>query len=109
MHVGVIYAKGAAAENAVKGVVDIGVKTVRSVAGRARIPDGINVAAKTVNEVKAVGSQALTSQLKDYIQIAKNEQFQFVLYVYQNTVKLSGPLKQAIAQGLVKLQNIPPH
>lgn len=78
-------------------------KTVISVNGRKRIPDGLKD--HVLSEVKNVKSLSYTRQLKDFQQFAKATDRQFDLYVRSST-KLSGPLKEQIIQGHIKLHFI---
>lgn len=71
-----------------------------NVNGRVRIPDGIT--RKFVQEVKNVKSLSLTSQLRDYMQLANSMGKRLELFIRPNTY-LSGPLKQAIKQYGVKI------
>jgi|GEM_PF-2252665 len=97
---------GREGEEAVRSAYDIGEKIAVKVGDRTRIPDGINEATGTVNEVKNVGYQGYTSQLRDYVQIAKDRDYQFNLYLRSDTT-LSGPLRDAINCGDVCLWIIP--
>ncbi|MBK8726817.1 MAG: immunoglobulin domain-containing protein [Holophagaceae bacterium] len=97
---------GQAGEAAVQAAYDIGKKEIIDVAGRARIPDGINRAAGTLSEVKNVKSLSFTSQLRDFAAYAKLNRLRFDLYVKQGA-ELSKPLQQAVKDGLVNLREIP--
>jgi hypothetical protein len=77
---------------------------------RLRVPDLLNEAGRRIGEVKNVAYQALTSQLRDYIQIALDRNLTFDLYVRAGeATRLSAPLLEAEAQGLVNIiRTIPP-
>lgn len=83
---------GQAGEDAVRGAYDIGPKTAADINGRSRIFDGLNDEA--VSEVKNVGRQSLTRQLRDDIDYAQANGLRFDLYVRPDT-NLSGPLFRA--------------
>lgn len=85
---------GQAGEEAVRSVYDIGPKATIKINGRTRVLDGLNDTA--VTEVKNVGYQAYTQQLKDSLAYAQQTGRQFDLYVRGSTT-LSGPLVDAIA------------
>ena len=87
---------GQAGEAAVRGAYDIGPKATAVVNGRARIFDGLNGVA--VTEVKNVGYQAYTQQLKDSLAYAQQNGLQFDLFVRggASPTVLSGPLQDAI-------------
>ena len=70
--------------------------------GSDRIPDYLNQLTRTMAEVKNVRYQAYTSQLRDYVAIAKDKGFRFVLMVRPETT-LSGPLKEAVRGGDIVL------
>ncbi|MEO6533745.1 MAG: putative toxin [Pseudolysinimonas sp.] len=72
--------------------------------GRIRIFDGLSNEA--VSEVKNVASQAYTQQLKDSVAYAQENALRFDLYVRPDTY-LTGPLRDAIGEGLVNLRYIP--
>ncbi|CEE93346.1 hypothetical protein XNA1_3690001 [Xenorhabdus nematophila str. Anatoliense] len=74
--------------------------------GRYRIPDGINVDSKTLNEVKNVKSQGLTRQLKDYSAYAQEKHLDFNLFMRPDT-KVSKPLQEQIDKSLIKRKDIP--
>jgi len=57
--------------------------------------------------VKNVGSLSYTQQLRDYAQFAGENGLRFDLYVRPGA-ELSGPLKQAVANGEINLLDIPP-
>ena len=97
-------ALGAEGEAAVRATYDIGPKIPISVAGRTRIPDGLT--ATVLSEVKNVGYQAFTSQLRDFSAYASGNGLAFDLYVRESTV-LSSPLSNAVANQLINLKFIP--
>ena len=68
-----------------------------------RTPDGMT--ATTLNEVKNVGNQSFTKQLRDYLDYAQDKGLRFDLYVRPNTT-LSGPLEQARASGFINVIKI---
>jgi len=97
---------GQAGEAAVRGVADIGPKVSINVAGRTRIPDGLNLGAKVLSEVKNVGSLSYTQQLRDFAAHASANGLRFDLWVRPST-QLSGPLAQEVANGAINLRYIP--
>lgn len=80
-----------------RSAFDIGPKATRVIGGRTRIFDGLTDSA--VSEVKNVGYQAYTQQLKDSLSYAQANGLEFNLYVRGgvNPTTLSGPLQDAIA------------
>lgn len=95
---------GRAGEAAVRAVYNIGPKTPIQVFGRLRIPDGLT---RTVlSEVKNVGYQAYTRQLRDYSAYARLTGRSFHLYVRAGAT-LSKPLLEAARQGHIRLLEIP--
>jgi hypothetical protein len=66
--------------------------------GRLRIPDGLDEAAKILEEVKNTRRLSLTQQLRDYIAFCKRNGYIFKLY-YHRAAKLSKPLLDAISRG----------
>lgn len=70
-----------------------------------RIPDGLNHASKTISEVKNVGYQSLTNQLRDSLSYAQSRGYRFDLYIRPDT-KLSGPLQQVINSGQIIIKNL---
>ncbi|WP_444935777.1 FG-GAP-like repeat-containing protein [Microbulbifer sp. JMSA004] len=95
---------GRAGEEAVQAAFEIGKKQKFTINGRNRIPDGVT--STTLSEVKNVASLSYTRQLRDFADIAKQQGLQYDLYVRPST-KLSGPLTQAIQDGVVNLKFIP--
>ncbi len=95
---------GRAGEDAVSAAYDIGKKQKFSINGRNRIPDGVT--STTLSEVKNVKSLSYTKQLRDFADIAKQQGLKYDLYVRPST-KLSGPLSQAIENGVINLKFIP--
>ncbi|TME54492.1 MAG: hypothetical protein E6I60_07750 [Chloroflexi bacterium] len=67
-----------------------------------RVPDELNHAAGTITEVKNVGYQALTNQLRDSMMYANERGYEFILKV-RATTKLSGPLQDAADAGAFNL------
>ena len=87
---------GQAGEDTVRGAYDIGPKATIEINGRTRSLDGLN--SDAVTEVKNVGYQAYTQQLKDSLAYAEQEGRYFDLYVRSGGgTRLSGPLEDAIA------------
>lgn len=75
--------------------------------GRARIPDELDPASRTIGEVKNVKYQYLSTQLKDDLSYAQANGYQFNLYVNSGT-RLSGPLQNLVNSGEINLiRNIP--
>jgi RHS repeat-associated protein len=72
--------------------------------GTYRIPDELT--SGVISEVKNVARQGLTSQLRDFIAHAQANGLRFDLYV-RRTTQLSGPLQDAVRQGLVNLRYLP--
>ncbi len=66
--------------------------------------DGLNCEA--VSEVKNDGSQSYTQQLRDSVSYAQANGIRFDLYVRPDT-HLTGPLLQAVSDGLINLRFIP--
>jgi hypothetical protein len=97
---------GQAGEAAVRSVADIGPKVPITVAGRARIPDGLNLETRVLSEVKNVGSLSYTQQLRDFAAHASANGLRFDLWV-RPTTQLSGPLAQEVANGAINLRYIP--
>lgn len=98
---------GQAGEAAVRGAYDIGPKATRVIGGRTRIFDGLSDEA--VSEVKNVGYQAYTQQLKDSLAYAQQNGLRFDLFVRGGATptRLSGPLETAIRNGDITLRYIP--
>jgi hypothetical protein len=96
---------GQAGEAAVRAAHDIGPATRIVVNGADRIPDGLTD--DVLSEVKNVGSLSYKQQLRDYAQFAGETGRRFDLYVRPGA-ELSGPLKQAVANGEINLLFIPP-
>jgi YD repeat-containing protein len=95
---------GQAGERAVRKAYDIGDKVPIRVAGRTRVPDGLT--ASTVSEVKNVQSLSYTSQIRDYVQYARQTDRVVELYVRggNSGTRLSGPLQNAIRDPNVPLR-----
>jgi hypothetical protein len=66
--------------------------------GQYRIPDGLDEA--TLTEIKNVAKLSNTSQLRDFLEHAKNTNRTFILETRQST-KISGPLQNLIDDGLI--------
>jgi hypothetical protein len=92
----------------VRAVYDIGPKESAVIPGtdRTRIFDGHTTT--TVSEVKNVGYQAFTLQLRDILHYARLNDLQFDLYV-RSGAKLSAPLKKALEDNkrFFQLRDIP--
>jgi hypothetical protein len=97
---------GQAGEAAVRSVADIGPKIPIKIAGRTRIPDGLNRDARSLSEVKNVQSLSYTQQLRDFATYARQSHFQFDLWV-RPTTRLSRPLVNEVASGAIDLRYIP--
>ena len=100
--------RGASGETRVRGRYDIGSKTKINVNGRGREPDGLN--ATTLSEVKNTKALSYTQQLRDYAQYAQDTGREFVLYLRNpahGATELSGPLQNAVNEGLILLRPIP--
>ncbi len=95
---------GRAGEDAVRRAYDIGDKAEIFVDGRRRIPDGITN--DILSEVKNVQSLSYTRQLRDFAQHAGENGLQFDLFVRPGA-KLSGPLLDAEAAGIINILDIP--
>lgn len=95
---------GHTAEEAVRAAYDIGEKVPIVINGKTRIPDGMT--ATTITEVKNVARLSYTKQLRDLAEYARKTGRRFDLYVRRDTV-LSGPLQEAVEQGLIHLRFIP--
>ena len=70
-----------------------------------RIPDGLDVSAKVVSEVKWVGKLAYTAQLRDYSLWATANGYRFDLYV-KSGATLTDRLQSEIAAGRINLISI---
>lgn len=90
-----------------RAAYDIGPKVTVEIGGRTRILDGLTDEA--VTEVKNVGYQAYTQQLKDSVAYAQQNGLRFDLYVRggANPTALSGPVRDVIANGDINLRAIP--
>ncbi|WP_237155615.1 RHS repeat-associated core domain-containing protein, partial [Oryzibacter oryziterrae] len=99
---------GKEGEAAVRKLYDIGEKPTSpiemGIKGKGRIPDGMTT--ETISEVKNVGKQSLTSQLRDYLDFAGRTDRTFNLYTRPET-KLSGPLQSLIDDGNITHWYIP--
>jgi len=74
----------------------VGPKSGILINGRMRFPDEITPT--TIKEVKNVGKQGWTSQLRDYADLARSEGKTFELWVRQNT-QVSRNLRAAEIRG----------
>jgi RHS repeat-associated protein len=97
---------GLEGEIAVKAIFDIGSKEAIKVGSKTRVPDGINIGAATLNEVKNVAKLDFTKQLKDYLAYAQTKGLEMNIFTRGST-QLSGPLREAINQGLIVHNRIP--
>jgi hypothetical protein len=68
--------------------------------GTLRFPDKIDDAAKIIYETKNVAYQHLSTQLRDYVQIARDKGYQVVLNLRKNT-KVSEQLQAFFDDGLI--------
>ena len=94
-------AKGKAGEKA-GGITQAKKGIIGPESGRMRFPD--EVTKTLIKEVKNVKYQGLTSQIRDYIAIAKKEKLPFELWVRSGTgTKISAPLQAAENAGLLKI------
>jgi len=94
-------ALGSRGEEAVRALFDIGPKKAIQVSKGLRIvPDGIKKL--VLSEVKNVGYQGFTAQLRNYLKYAEAHGLRFDLYVRPET-RLSGPLVDAIVRGRINL------
>ncbi|TAK33869.1 MAG: hypothetical protein EPO21_11645 [Chloroflexota bacterium] len=75
--------------------------------GGYRIPDEIVQGSNLIREVKNVGSLSYTKQLRDIATYAQTKGYDFELIVRQDT-SLSGPLEDAIEQGVITLNRLLP-
>ncbi len=102
------------AQKGLQGIQQAGVvqNTEKIVApsGRVRVPDVLtksNGTITAVGEVKNTASLSYTSQLRDYVGIASSQPNGVVLDLYVRTnTRLSGPLQNAVEQGLITLHPI---
>jgi len=72
---------------------------------RKRIPDAISPR-KYIVEIKNVKYQHLSRQLRDYIDIAENEERKFVLLINEKA-DISGPLQRLADLKIIKIIPIP--
>jgi RHS repeat-associated protein len=96
---------GQAGVDAVRGLEDIGPQGYITSGGRILKPDGmtLNVISEVKNSAKAIPRQAWTRQLRSYAAVANGRGLRFDLWLRQGT-ELSGPLKQAVENGLVNIR-----
>ena len=95
---------GNAGEAAVRAAFDIGPTTRISINGVFRFPDGLTET--VLSEVKNTAKLSFTSQLRDYAAFALDNGMRFDLYM-RESVKMSGPLREAIESGLINALRIP--
>ncbi len=88
----------------VRELYDIGPKggpggRIKSINGLAefRVPDGINIRRGTISEIKNVGKQGWTDQLKDYYAYAQQKGLKFKLYLREGA-EASPELEDAVAK-----------
>jgi hypothetical protein len=74
--------------------------------GRSRVPDVFDPGTGILGEVKNVGYQSYSRQLRDYAAIAQREGLAFQLTL-RPTTKLSGPLQQEVRRGTIQLRYLP--
>ena len=96
--------KGLRGEARVRAVHNIGPRKMIEIHGRKRVPDGVTDTVLT--EVKNVKKLSFTSQLRDYLDISREQGLRFDLFVRRDT-KLSEPLLQAIEQRIINRRFIP--
>ena len=72
-----------------------------------RFPDQIAPLERTIREVKSSANVYHTKQLRDYAAIAQRMGYSFELIV-KESARVSGPLQNAIEEGLVTLKRIVP-
>ena len=94
---------GQLGEAAIRAVVNVGPKAAKTINGTDRMFDGL--LNDSVSEIKNVAYQAYTRQLKDSLAYAQQNFLRFDLYV-RATTKLSGPLNDAVHQGVVNLFSV---
>jgi hypothetical protein len=92
---------GTAGERVVGAIINLPSNT-RALAGNGRIPDFINLANRTLYEVKNVGYQSFTAQLRDMSGWAINNGYRFQLWV-NNATTLSSEVKRAEELGLIEI------
>jgi len=90
---------GRAGEDAA-GIVQGAKQRIPSVTrpGRHRVPDELTEV--TLREIKNVANQSNTSQLRDFLEYAKNTNRTFILET-RATTKISGPLQDLIDEGKI--------
>ncbi len=71
-----------------------------------RVPDVLARTNGVIGEVKNVGRLSYGSQLRDYAAYAQQQGLRFYLTV-RRTMRLSGPLQQAVGRGEVNLRYVP--
>lgn len=92
---------GAVGEGMAGLLHNIGQKgTIQLANGRTRIPDGLTD--DVLSEIKNVGHQSYTRQLRDMVEWAGQNGRTVDLYVRQGTT-LSGPLQRAVQDGTIRL------
>ncbi|MCK2240646.1 MULTISPECIES: polymorphic toxin-type HINT domain-containing protein [unclassified Crossiella] len=80
-----------------------------TLSGRSRIPDFLNYGKGELGEAKNASYVYLSSQLRDYLDHAKQHSLKMILYVRNNgRTTLSGPLDKLRQQGIIDVQDIIP-
>jgi hypothetical protein len=77
-----------------------------------RNSDKLDLNVQTLTEVKNVGKQSLTRQLKDYLAFSQMNELKFELYMRgplhpDGETTLTGPLWDAVKAGSINLKLIP--
>ena len=104
---GTPHGLGVEGENYVSSELDSPHNTTKlDVNGRKRIPDFYDSKARIVAEVKNVDKLSYTRQLKDFVDIAIDNDTTLILYTRKSTT-LSGPLQDAIDLGLIEHRFLP--
>jgi RHS repeat-associated protein len=81
-----------------------GPKKAIQVGSKTRIPDGLT--STTLTEVKNVKTLSYSSQLRDFVNYSQQNTLSFILYTRSTTI-ITGPLQQAINNGLIIHKIIP--
>lgn len=98
---------GQAGDKAVRAIHPIGEAGQSFIVnGRKRIPGGVNYFTRKISEIKNTSRQALTRQLRDYIDLANSKGYSFDLYLRRGSTP-TGPLLEAQAAGKVTIKEIP--
>ncbi|WP_186442641.1 RHS repeat-associated core domain-containing protein [Lysobacter antibioticus] len=98
--------RGQMGEAAVRESYNIGPRERFNVNGRQRVSDGVNRELGTFNEVKNTPYQAYTQQIRDYLQISRQEGLQFNLYGPPGQT-LSTPLRNLVDSGQITHTIVP--